>query len=162
MTWPGLHEAVQACRAWRTSDKRDPSLQRDESALCDEHDYWTQIKWINVYNICIWKINCHLFYLFSTQNIQTFNVLDTEMYDWMLKETGVRIEFFHSPIKTRNLDIFAYLQTLEKEPRELLNTNLSTTHSQLFFYWGSKNAVLYHEASSGRGRGRVCKAGSSI
>ena len=56
------------------------------------------------------------------------------MYDWVLKETGIRIEFFHSPIKTGNLDIFAYLQTLEKEPRELLNTNLSTTHSELFFY----------------------------
>ena len=58
-----------------------------------------------------------------------FNMPDTKMYDWVLKETGVRIEFFHSPIKTGNLDIFAYLQTLEKEPRELLNKNLSTTHS---------------------------------
>ena len=38
-SWPGLHEAVQACRTWRTSDQRDPSHQRDESALCDEHDY---------------------------------------------------------------------------------------------------------------------------
>ena len=56
------------------------------------------------------------------------------MYEWVLKETGVRIEFFHSPIKTGNLDIFAYLQTLEKVPRELLKTNLSTTQSELFFY----------------------------
>ena len=39
---------------------------------------------------------------------------DTKMYDWVLKETGVRIEFFHSQIKTGNLDIFAYLQTFEK------------------------------------------------
>ena len=31
------------------------------------------------------------------------------MYDWVLKENGVRIEFFHFPIKTGNLDIFAYL-----------------------------------------------------
>ena len=59
---------------------------------------------------------------------------DTKMNDWVLKETGVRIEFFHSPIKTGNLDIFAYLQTLEIEPREFLNKNLSTTHSELFFY----------------------------
>ena len=59
---------------------------------------------------------------------------DTKMYDWVLKETGVRIEFFHSLIKTGNLDIFVYLQTLEKEPREFLNTNLGLTHSELFFY----------------------------
>ena len=48
---------------------------------------------------------------------------DTKMYDCVLKETGVRIEFFHSPIKTGNLDNFAYLQTREKEPRELSNTH---------------------------------------
>ena len=56
------------------------------------------------------------------------------MNDWVLKETGVRIDFFHYLIKTGNLDIFAYLQTLEKKPRELLNTNLSTANSELLFY----------------------------
>ena len=48
---------------------------------------------------------------------------DTKMYDCVLKETGVRIEFFHSPIKTGNLEIFAYLQTLEEESTVVLNTN---------------------------------------
>ena len=55
--------------------------------------------------------------LILNTNIQTFNMPGIKMYDWVLKETGIRIEFFHSPIKTGNLDIFAYLQTLQRTKR---------------------------------------------